>query len=86
MFMAAPAGPDPQQKVVTGTVTDKNGVELAGVNVVVTGTTIGTITDITGKYKLDVPQGAKSLTITFIGMEPQEIVNRRHDPDRYQDG
>jgi len=63
----------PQQQKITGTITDKNGDPIIGANVVVTGTTIGTVTDISGKYIIDVPQGAKSLTFTFIGMEPQEI-------------
>ncbi len=36
-------------------------------------TTIGTITDISGKYSLDVPPEAKSLTISFIGMQPQDV-------------
>ncbi len=62
-----------QQKQITGTVTEKNGSPMPGVNVVVKGTTQGTMTDINGKYSLDVPQGAISLTFSFIGMEPQEI-------------
>lgn len=62
-----------QQGLVTGTVTNKNGAPLAGVNVVVTGTTQGTMTDIAGKYSIEVPQGSKSLKFSFIGMEPQEI-------------
>src|SRR5450759_920526 len=61
-----------QQQKITGTVTDKNG-PIPGANVIVTGTTQGTITDIAGKYSIEVPQGAKSLTFTFVGMEPQEI-------------
>jgi len=64
---------EPQQKQITGTVTDKNGAPVIGANVVVTGTTQGTMTDIDGKYSIEVPQGAKSLTISFIGMETQEI-------------
>jgi TonB-dependent starch-binding outer membrane protein SusC len=62
-----------QQKRVAGIVTDKSGAPLAGVNVVVTGTTLGAITGVDGKYGIDVPVGSKSLTFTFIGMEPQEI-------------
>jgi TonB-dependent starch-binding outer membrane protein SusC len=58
---------------VTGTVTDKTGAPMAGVNVVLTGTAHGTITDVSGKYSLDIPQGSKSLTFSFIGMESQEI-------------
>ena len=62
-----------QQLKITGTVKDKDGVPLVGVNVVVTGTTQGTMTDIDGKYSIKVPEGAKSLTFSFIGMVPQEI-------------
>ena len=62
----------PQQNKITGIVIDKNG-PIPGANVVITGTTQGTITDVAGKYSIEVPQGAKSLTFTFIGMQPQEI-------------
>ena len=70
---AVPSGTEPQQNLISGTVTDNKGEALAGVNVIVTGTTIGALTDISGKYNISVPQNAKSLTFTFIGMEPQEI-------------
>jgi len=66
-------GSQQQQLKITGTVTNKNGEPLPGVDVVVTGTSQGTITDVTGKFSIDVPQGAKSLTFTFIGMDPQEV-------------
>jgi TonB-linked SusC/RagA family outer membrane protein len=63
----------PQQRKISGTVTDKDGAPIVGVNVVVTGTTQGTVTDIDGKYSIDVSPDAKSLTFSFIGMQPQEI-------------
>ena len=62
-----------QQNKVSGTVTDKNGATLPGVNVVITGTALGTITDDSGKFSIEVPQGAKSITFSFIGMESQEV-------------
>lgn len=65
--------PELQQKLITGTVIDKDGTPLPGVNVVVSGTTQGTLTDIAGKYSINVPFEAKSLTFSFIGMLPQEI-------------
>lgn len=61
-------------RIITGTVTDKNGVPLPGVNVFVTGTTIGTSTDMSGKYSLDVPADARSLTFSYVGMEPQTLL------------
>jgi len=62
-----------QKRQITGTVTDKNGTPQIGVNIVITGSILGTTTDINGKYSIDVPEGSKSLTFTFIGMIPQEI-------------
>ena len=34
---------------------------------------MGTITDIEGKYSIEVPPGSKSLTFSFIGMDTQEV-------------
>jgi TonB-linked SusC/RagA family outer membrane protein len=62
-----------QQKRITGTVIDKAGTPIVGANIVVTGTTNGTTTDIAGKYSIEVPDGSRSLTFSFIGMVAQEI-------------
>lgn len=64
---------DFQQRVITGTVVDVNGVALPGVNVVVPGTTFGAMSDTQGKFSIEVPQGAKSLVFSFIGMKTTEI-------------
>jgi TonB-linked SusC/RagA family outer membrane protein len=64
-----------QPPIITGTVTDAiTGEVLPGVNIVVKGTTIGTITDVNGKYNIEVPEGSTSLTFSFLGMESQEII------------
>lgn len=57
---------------ITGTVTDKNGESIIGANVSVKGTTTGTITDMDGKFELNVPAGGK-LQISYIGYISQEI-------------
>ena len=72
-LLAIASGTELQQRQITGTVTEKDGTPIPGVNVVVTGTTQGTMTDIAGKYSIEVPPGSKSLTFSFIGMVPQEI-------------
>ncbi len=64
----------PQKKIITGTVKGKNGEPVAGANVVVSKTTMGTLTDLNGKFSLEVPAGTESLVVSFIGMEPQTIV------------
>lgn len=62
-----------QTKVITGTVTDDTKQALPGASVIVKGTTIGIITDIDGKFSLKVPENAKTLVVSFVGMIPQEI-------------
>ena len=59
-------------KVVTGQVTDPNDKPIIGANVVVKGTTSGTITDFDGNYSLDVPENA-TLVFSYLGMITQEV-------------
>lgn len=62
------------QRTVTGRVTSaEDGSSLPGVNVVVKGTTTGTVTDANGAYSLAVPDGGNVLVFTFIGLSTQEI-------------
>lgn len=56
-----------QQKVIKGTVLDAAGEPLIGVNVSVKGTTIGTITDIDGKYNLPGVANNATLVFSYIG-------------------
>lgn len=56
----------------SGTVLDENGEALIGVNVQVKGETSGTITDIDGKYSLNVPAG-KSLVFSYVGYKRLEM-------------
>ncbi|NHB68719.1 SusC/RagA family TonB-linked outer membrane protein [Perlabentimonas gracilis] len=60
---------------ITGTVTSaEDGQPVIGASVVVKGTTIGTATDIDGRYSLDVPQSATTLEFSFIGLLTQGVV------------
>ena len=61
-----------QSRTVSETVVDEQGVPLLGVNVSVSGTTTGTITDIDGKFTLEVPAGAQ-LTFSYIGFISQTL-------------
>ncbi|HEY9123538.1 MAG TPA: TonB-dependent receptor [Bacteroidales bacterium] len=62
-----------QEKTITGTVADKSGMVLPGVNVIIKGTTKGTVTDLDGKFSLRVPDNNAELLISFVGYENQEI-------------
>ena len=57
-----------QQKTVSGTVTDQEGLPLPGVNIVVEGTTTGTQTDFDGNYSIMASPG-QTLLITYIGQK-----------------
>lgn len=61
------------QNKVTGTVTDKTGAPLPGVNVLEKGTTNGSITDVNGKYSINVGKG-KTLMFSYIGFTTREVV------------
>ena len=62
-----------QQKAISGKVTDKTGVALPGVSVVVKGATTGVITDNNGNYSLsNIPENA-TLQFSFVGMKTQEV-------------
>ena len=55
------------QMKVEGVVLDENGDGAIGANVVVSGTTHGTVTDFDGQFELTIPNGAKNLTISYLG-------------------
>jgi len=58
-----------QERTITGTVTSaEDGTTLPGVNVVVQGTNIGTVTNMDGKYSINVPADAEALEFSFVGM------------------
>lgn len=67
------AGPVEQQRTIRGRITGESGDPIPGVSVMIKGTTIGTVTDIDGKYVLTVPQDARMLHVSFVGMTPQDI-------------
>ena len=63
-----------EQKItITGTVNDANGSPVPGVSVIVKGTTNGTITDMNGKFTLQISPAAKTLVFSFVGMKSQEL-------------
>lgn len=61
-----------QERTISGTVTDDNGETLIGVSVVVKGTKTATMTDIDGRFKLNVLPNT-SLSISYMGFATQEI-------------
>jgi TonB-dependent SusC/RagA subfamily outer membrane receptor len=73
LFLITTSGILLAQRSVSGTVTDLNNSPLPGVSVTAKGTTTGTVTDIDGKFSLQLPEKAQTLVFTFVGMESQEV-------------
>ena len=62
------------QRTVTGTVTgEDDGSPVPGVNVIVKGTSTGTVTDIDGNYQIGVPEEDGVLVFSFIGLATEEV-------------
>ncbi len=62
------------QRQITGTVTNaEDGSSIPGVSVLAKGTQVGTVTDLNGKYSLNVPANAKVLQFSFVGMQTVEV-------------
>jgi len=62
-----------RQLQVNGKVTDKEGVPLPGVNIVIDGTMNGTVTDLDGKYTITIPESNSTLVFSFVGYLTQNI-------------
>jgi TonB-linked SusC/RagA family outer membrane protein len=62
------------QSVVKGTIKDEAGSPMPGVNVIIKGTTIGSTTDATGQYSIEIPAGSEdaALIVSFIGYLSEE--------------
>lgn len=81
-----------QDRVVTGKVTSKeDGESLPGVNVIIQGTTNGTVTNSNGNYQISVPQSGGTLIFSFIGFaqviestENRSVINVIMETDAQQ--
>jgi iron complex outermembrane recepter protein len=71
-ILALPKSVTVIEKIITGKVTDSNGEALVGVNILIKGTTKGTLTDVDGNFKMTVEKG-DILVVSFVGFKTQEI-------------
>jgi len=62
-----------QRPTVSGTVRNQQGEPIPGVTVLVKGTTVGTVTDINGRFAMVLPENATALVFSFVGMRQQEV-------------
>lgn len=62
------------QRTLTGTVTDASyGEPLIGANILAVGTSIGTITEMDGRFTLEVPEGVTTLRVSYTGYRTLEV-------------
>lgn len=61
------------QRTISGVVSDAKGEPLIGASVLAKGTTIGTTTDVDGKYSLTVPSGVTALVVSYTGYATKEV-------------
>lgn len=73
-FLNESENSDMEDIIITGVVTVKeDGTTLPGVNVLIKGTTIGTVTDMDGNYSINVPDNSVILVFSSIGFISQEV-------------
>jgi len=74
MLFMVPIFGYPQGGQISGTVVDEtSGEGIPGVNIIVQGTSVGTVTDFTGEYNINVPDGSEVLVFSYIGYRSEEV-------------
>lgn len=63
-----------QERVVSGTVTDETGGTMPGVNILLKGTSNGTVSDGDGNFKITIPNDQAVLVVSFVGYATSEII------------
>lgn len=71
--VTAQAKPAEKKLLISGTVMDKKKLVMPGVSIYIKGTTVGVVSDVDGKYKLEIPASAKTLIFSFVGMKTKEV-------------
>jgi TonB-linked SusC/RagA family outer membrane protein len=62
-----------QSRTVSGTISDASGTRLAGVNIIVKGTSVGTTSNADGQFTITVPQGSNTLVFSYVGYGTEEV-------------
>lgn len=70
-----------QSVAAKGIVTDKDGLTIPGVSIVIKGSSLGVVTDMNGTFQLNIPDNIKDpvLIFSFVGMKKQEILFKGQD-------
>lgn len=78
LFLVAFGAGASAQQTVSGQATSADGETLIGVNILIKGTSIGTVTDLDGRYQISVPDDGATLVFSYTGYNPvEESLNGR---------
>lgn len=61
------------QREITGVVTDEKGEALIGASILAKGTAAGTISDLDGKFSLQLPAGVEALSVSYTGYLTKDV-------------
>jgi TonB-linked SusC/RagA family outer membrane protein len=62
-----------QSRAVSGKISDASGAPIQGANILVKGTNVGTTSDADGNFTINVPSGANTLVVSYVGHASQEL-------------
>lgn len=65
--------PMPDGRIISGKVTDASGEPLIGASIVVAGTNQGTVSDLEGRFKIELPKDKELLMISYVGYDSKEV-------------
>ncbi len=62
-----------KKKRVTGKVVDEKGETIIGATIIIPGSNFATVTNINGEFSLEVPENAKSITVSYVGYYSKDL-------------
>jgi TonB-linked SusC/RagA family outer membrane protein len=74
LLVSFPGNSYSQGRSISGAVTSEGGEPLPGVNIIIKGTTSGTVSDVNGKYTLNVPNNDAVLVFSYLGYLEEQVV------------
>ena len=73
LLLTLQTGAQTASRIITGTVRSQTDEPLEGATVTVKGTTVSTLSDAKGSFRLPVPGNTKAVVVSYVGMEPIEV-------------